>query len=127
MPPEFRVFTLEALQSKDLTIRLRALDIILLTTTTDTVVEIVHQLIQEINNPNSTDIKEDIIATILGIVCKDHYDLIEDFEWLFRILLSLASIKTQKNENQLSGIMLDVVLRVEELRPEACEMLLETL
>lgn len=43
---------------------------------------------------------------------------------MFEMLGAIAKVKTVEFEGQLSGIMLDVLLRVEELRPEACEICL---
>ena len=46
---------------------------------------------------------------------------------MFEVLVKLVTFKTLVHEAHLSSIMLDVVLRVEELRAEACEISLNVL
>jgi hypothetical protein len=126
---EYRPFMLEALQSKDISIRLRALVLLQLTviytqTRNETLIEVVTKLLQECQNSDNADIKEEIIGCILSLLSQNHYSLVEDFRWMFEMLGAIAKVKTLEFESQLSGIMLDVLLRVEELRPEACEVCL---
>jgi len=124
---EYRIFILEALQSKDLTIRLRSLRIVKLTATNETLPEIINNLLNEVEKPANASIKEDITGCILYLLSLNQYELVVDFRWMFEILLKIVLIKTQTHEAQLSSIILDVVLRVEDLREEACEMSLELL
>ena len=124
---EYRIFTLEALQSRDITIRLKALSLLKITTTPATLQETVANLLKEIENPSSASIKEELISCCLYLLSCNQYELVEDFKWMFEVLLRLVALKTSSHEAQLSSIMLDVVLRVEEMREEACEVLMGVL
>lgn len=124
---EYRIFTLEALQSRDLTIRLKALGLLKITTTAATLPETIENLLKELENPQNAGIKEDLMSCCLYLLSCNQYELVEDFKWMFEILLKLVMLKTTSHEAQLSSIMLDVVLRVEEMRAEACEGLISVL
>jgi hypothetical protein len=124
---EYRIFILEALQSKDLTIRLRALRIVKLTATSETLPEITSNLLSELEKPSNAGIKEEIISCLLYLLSLNQYELIIDFRWMFEVLLKLVQQKTSNHEAQLSSIVLDVVLRVPELREEAVELSLQLL
>lgn len=124
---EYRIFIMEALQSKDVTIRLRALELIKITTTTKSLIETIKNLLTEVQKPINAGIKEELISTCLYLLSLNQYELVEDFKWMFEVLLQIVNFKTETHEAQLSSIMLDVVLRVEELREEACELSLNTL
>lgn len=124
---EYKIFILEALQSKDITIRLRALKIVKLTATAETLKEIVNNLLLELEKASNAGIKEEIVSCVLFLLSVNQYELVVDFRWMFEVLLKMILIKTQSHEAQLSSIMLDVVLRVEELREEAMELALDLL
>lgn len=98
-----------------------------LTATSETLPEIITNLLTEVEKPTNANIKEDITSCILYLLTLNQYELVVDFRWMFEVLLKLVLIKTQNHEAQLSSIILDVVLRVEELREEACEMSLDVL
>ncbi|OMJ67797.1 hypothetical protein SteCoe_34942 [Stentor coeruleus] len=124
---EYKIFIMEALQSKDVTIRLRALELIKITTTSKSLVETIKNLLIEVEKPTNAGIKEELISSCLYLLSFNQYELVEDFKWMFEVLLQIVNFKTEIHEAQLSSIMLDVVLRVEELREDACELSLNTL
>jgi hypothetical protein len=124
---EYRIFIIEAMQSRDLTIRLRALGLLKLTTTAGTIQETVKNLIAEAEKPNSAGIKEELVSCCLFLISKGQYELVENFKWMFEVLMTLVELKTATHEAQLSSIIIDVVLRVEELRAEACDIALSVL
>lgn len=118
---------MEALQSKDITIRLRALGLLKIITTPGTLVDTITNLLAEIEKPGNSNIKEDLVSCALYLLTLNQYELVEDFRWMFEVLVKVVTLKTVFHEAQLSSVMLDVVLRVEELRAEACEISLDTL
>jgi hypothetical protein len=68
-----------------------------------------------------------MIGTVLYVLSRDTYDLVEDFKWMFEVLCLLAEAKTVAHEARLSGIMLDVITRVEELAEDVADIVLAVL
>lgn len=124
---EYHSFVVESLQSKDFTIRLKALDLLKITTTKQNLPEAISHIMQETQSSQNAELKEELIGTGLFLLGKNHYELVEDFKWMFEVLCSFTKLKSQKHEAHISSIMLDSVIRVRELRAEACCLVLEIL
>mmetsp|Transcript_337 Transcript_337/g.356 ORF Transcript_337/g.356 Transcript_337/m.356 type:complete len:328 (+) Transcript_337:204-1187(+) len=77
---EYNHFIVEALQSKDLTIRLRALSLLRLTTSKQNLCDIIVEIVKEIQKSENSDIKEELFSTGLYLLSKENYDLVEDFK-----------------------------------------------
>ena len=77
---EYRIFILEALQSKDITIRLQALGLLKITTNTGTLVETIKNLLEEIEKPTNASIKEELFSCCLYLLTHNQYELVENFK-----------------------------------------------
>jgi len=116
---DYKTYITDSLQYRDMTIRKQALQLLVTTTTAATVTEAASSILKEIGNPECAEIKENLVATVLYLLGKNHYELITDFKWMFEVLCLLIRSKTDQHEGDIAGIMLDVVVRVEGLGEEA--------
>lgn len=89
----------------------------------DTVTNLLH----EITQAEKSTSREDMIGTVLFVLSKDTYELVQDFKWMFEVLCALAEAKTVTYEGLLSGIMLDVLMRVEQLTEDVADTVIALL
>ena len=116
---DFKAYITDSLTYRDMTIRKQALQLLVATTTADTLTEAISSILREIKNPECAEIKENLISTVLFLLGKNQYELVLDFKWMFEVLCLLVREKTEMHEGDIAGMMLDVVVRVEGLGEEA--------
>ena len=93
---EFRSHILECFSCKDLSIKIMAIEMIKLTTTSDTTEEIIDKFLKELEE--NTEAQEEIIDAILYIISYDCYELVEDFQWLVKSLFTVIRYKSSNHE-----------------------------
>lgn len=63
--------------------------------------------------------RDALVEKIVSICSKNSYQHITDFEWYLSVLIELAHVAGTKHGELLSAQMMDVVIRVQVVRPFA--------
>ncbi|TPX42933.1 hypothetical protein SeMB42_g03760 [Synchytrium endobioticum] len=133
---DHRDVVIRCLDDGDVSIRIRALDLVSGMVTQDTLVDIVRKLLTHVLPPPPTEdqslqrqqyfcsigpaelaYRQEVVNRIITICSRDTYANITNFEWYIDILARLVSAPNIKAGSSIGEQMLDVVIRV----PEAIE------
>jgi AP-3 complex subunit delta-1 len=122
--PGYRPLILACLSDDDVTIRTRALDLLIGVATRKNIMDLVTQLLHHVDKA-SGGYKIDLVEKIVEMCSSDKYSLITDFAWYIDVLVILAKTKgldgngiNKRNLGPLiSNQISDVTLRVLPVRP----------
>jgi AP-3 complex subunit delta-1 len=90
---EHRDIVVNCLDDNDVTIRMRALDLLEGMANKRNVVEIVKKLLNQIERCEPDTYRDHIVEKIINICSKDSYALVTDFEWYISVLMELAHLQ----------------------------------
>lgn len=117
---------LGCLEDKDESIRLRALDLLygmvskenLTTSAGDGIVD---RLMKHVSYPKmGNKFRDEIVFKVIDICSRNDYYYISNFDWYITVLVTLASIEGGTSHgNLIAQQLLDVAVRVKEVRPYA--------
>jgi len=124
--PGYRPLILACLSDEDVTIRTRALDLLIGLATRKNVMDLVTQLLHHVDMASGA-YKIDLVEKIVEICSSEKYSLVTDFAWYIDVLVILARTKGidghGKNSRNLgplvSNQIIDVTLRVLPVRSYA--------
>lgn len=121
---------LGCLEDKDESIRLRALDLLygmvsednLTTTAGDGIVD---RLMKHVSYPKmGNKFRDEIVFKVIDICSRNDYFYISNFDWYITVLVTLASIEGGTSHgNLIAQQILDVAVRVKEVRPYAVKQM----
>ena len=123
---------LACINDADISIRLRALDLIVGMISRDSLVEVVQQLMQQLLQPppdSTTPLLPDyyrveVVRRILAMSTRDNYTNIgNNFEWYVAVLVDLARIANVEVGKELGDEILNVTVRVKSVRPFSVKVL----
>lgn len=98
---EHQELILECLGGDDVTIRLRALDIVSRMITTENAVGVLSKLMDHVQVSDDDGLYRDkLIHTILEMGSRDKYHHVQDFEWYVGILVQLATVPTSDSKDK---------------------------
>ncbi|KAG5440709.1 hypothetical protein PCK2_000145 [Pneumocystis canis] len=124
--PAFEDIIFECLEDDDISIQLRALDLVGCLVNKENLQEIVKFLVTQLvlpHSPLSKNHRNYIVNKILLISSKDSYINISDFDWYISVLINLVKI-SKVNVSEMLGIeMQNVSVRVKIARPYAVNRL----
>ncbi|KAJ3402413.1 AP-3 complex subunit delta-1, partial [Chytridiales sp. JEL 0842] len=135
---EHRDIILECLEDKDISIRMRALEIVTGMVTKRNLPDIVKRLLLQII-PEDGEENEDapvspvrlpvkslvasdatynteVISRILAICSKNTYEMVSDFAWYINILIAMIRVPRVSVGNQIAAQIVDVAVRVKNVR-----------
>jgi len=114
---QHRETILSCLEDNDITIRMRALDLITSMVTKRNLQSIVSRLQEHLSNAEG-NYKEHIMEQIIQVCKQSNYGLIEDFTWYIRLLASLIHEPqiNAANAKLISDQLIDVTVRVPGIR-----------
>lgn len=122
--------TLGCLEDKDESIRLRALDLLygmvskenLTTAAGDGIVD---RLMKHVSYPKmGNKFRDEIVFKVIDICSRNDYFYINNFDWYTTVLVTLASIEGGTSHgNLIAQQLLDVAVRVKEVRPYAVKQM----
>ncbi|KAJ3105592.1 AP-3 complex subunit delta-1 [Phlyctochytrium planicorne] len=136
---EHREIVLECLDDKDISIRMRALELLTGMVTKKNLPDIVKRLMLQLLPPapsaeggslgsslTSADksYSKEVIERILGICSKDTYEMISDFEWYITILSRLAKVPFVTVGDKISAQLVDICVRVKSVREFAVNQMI---
>lgn len=121
---------LGCLEDKDESIRLRALDLLygmvskenLTTPAGDGIVD---RLMKHVSYPKmGNKFRDEIVFKVIDICSRNDYFYINNFDWYITVLVTLASIEGGTSHgNLIAQQLLDVAVRVKEVRPYAVKQM----
>jgi AP-3 complex subunit delta len=123
---------LSCIDDADISIRLRALDLIVGMVSRDSIVDVVKQLMQQLLQPppDSTTpplpdhYRAELVRRILAMSTRDNYANIgNNFEWYVAVLVDLARIANVDVGRELGDEILNVTVRVKSVRPFSVKVL----
>lgn len=121
---------LSCLEDKDESIRLRALDLLYgmvskENLTTEARDGIVDRLMKHVSYPKmGNKFRDEIVFKVIDICSRNDYFYISNFDWYITVLVTLASIEGGTSHgNLIAQQLLDVVVRVKDVRPYAVKQM----
>lgn len=121
---------LGCLDDKDESIRLRALDLLYgmvskENLTTPAADGIVDRLMKHVSYPKmGNKFRDEIVFKVIDICSRNDYFYISNFDWYITVLVTLASIEGGTSHgNLIAQQLLDVAVRVKEVRPYAVKQM----
>lgn len=107
---------LNCLDDEDVTIRLRALDLLTGMVTKRNLSEIVLKLLEHIKRAEGT-YRDELVHKIIILSSQSTYAYITDFEWYINVLVQLTHVHGNTHGALIASQMLDVCIRVKVVRP----------
>ncbi|KAM9953313.1 hypothetical protein ACTFIR_008378 [Dictyostelium discoideum] len=123
---EHRDLVLNCLEDDDISIRLRALDLLPGMTSKKNIGDIVFKLLDHLDNAEG-QYKEQIMEKIIELCSMGTYQFITDFEWYINILVKLSQIQDSIHGKLIASQLLDVVIRVKIVRAYSTRQMIELL
>ncbi|UJR09107.1 hypothetical protein I4U23_013354 [Adineta vaga] len=114
---------LQCLDDKDESIRLRALDLLSGMVSRKNLMDIVRKLMIHMDKSEGSHYRDELLSKIIEICSQSDYQHITNFEWYISILVELTRLEGTKHGNLIALQMLDVAVRVESIRPFACNQM----
>lgn len=115
---EHRQLVVDCLGDEDVTIRLRALELLVGMVTKRNLQEIVHKLMEHVDTAEGA-YKDELIKKVIYMCSHDSYACLEDFAWYLSILRKLSYVPDNSHGESIASQMLDVCVRVDEIRDYA--------
>jgi len=117
---EHKDLILACLSDEDVTIRMRALDLITSMVSLKNLAPIVGKLLAHlaVAELGAASYREHVLSRILFICAQDGFAYVQDFEWYISILVDLTRLHGVSRDNalQINAQLLDVVVRVPGVR-----------
>lgn len=121
---------LNCLDDKDESIRLRALDLLYGMVSKENLTTpqgdgIVDRLIKHVSYPKmGNKFRDEIVSKVIDICSRSDYFYVSNFDWYITVLVTLASIEGGTSHgNLIAQQLLDVAVRVKEVRPYAVKQM----
>ena len=121
-----RDLILRCLNDEDITIRIRALELLSGIATRKSLPDLCHHLIQHAKRSEG-QYRDEIITTILNMCSREKFAMINDFAWYISILLELTSMPGNLRGQQIANQLIEIALRVDTVRAFAVETMLTLL
>eukprot|EP00670_Eutreptiella_braarudii_P010511 CAMPEP_0174311324 /NCGR_PEP_ID=MMETSP0810-20121108/3647_1 /TAXON_ID=73025 ORGANISM="Eutreptiella gymnastica-like, Strain CCMP1594" /NCGR_SAMPLE_ID=MMETSP0810 /ASSEMBLY_ACC=CAM_ASM_000659 /LENGTH=1186 /DNA_ID=CAMNT_0015419545 /DNA_START=23 /DNA_END=3583 /DNA_ORIENTATION=- len=114
---DMRETVVECLNGEDITIRYRALELIVGMVNKKNIQGIVGKLCEHVLR-NEGDYKHELITKIIETCSQSNFEYISNFEWYLRVLMDLVQceIKNVRHGKQLGDQFMDVIIRVKAIR-----------
>jgi AP-3 complex subunit delta-1 len=104
------------LDDEDVSIRLRALDLLVGMVTKKNLMELVRKLMEKLEKADG-NYREELMEKIILICSQGTYQFITDFEWYITVLIELTHVPTTNHGKLISSQLMDVIVRVKVVRP----------
>ncbi|CAF0909312.1 unnamed protein product [Adineta ricciae] len=114
---------MQCLDDKDESIRLRALDLLSGMVSRKNLMDIVRKLMIHMDKSEGSHYRDELLSKIIEICSQNDYQHITNFEWYISILVELTRLEGTKHGNLIALQVLDVAVRVESIRPFACNQM----
>ncbi|ELR18756.1 adaptin subfamily protein [Acanthamoeba castellanii str. Neff] len=125
---EHRDLIIKCLEDPDITIRLRALDLLTGMVTKKNLRDIIKKLIEHVHTADG-HYKDNLIEKIISICNQDSYHYVTDFEWYITVLMTLVRLigPGTKHGKLISSQFMDVIIRVNVVRSYGVKNMIQLL
>ncbi len=123
---DHRDIILKCLVDEDVTIRIRALELLSGIVSRKSLMDLVRHLIGHARQSEGI-FRDEIISQILNMGSRDKFALITDFAWYISVLLDLTSMPGNKRGTDIATQLIEIALRVDTVRPFAVDSMLSLL
>ncbi len=113
---EHRDLVLACLDDEDVTIRLRALDLLTGMVSKRNLPDIVRKLLEHLEKAEGT-YRDELVDKIIVLCSQNTYAHISDFEWYITVLVQLTRVHGTAHGSLIASQILDVLIRVDVVRP----------
>ena len=122
---EHKDLVLDCLSDDDITIRMRALDLITSMVTQRNVQSIVNRMITLLQASDLGHYRSHVLNRMIDICSNNNYEYIVDFEWYISTLIQLTHLQSidRTNTSKINQQLLDVVVRVPDVRRFAVQQM----
>jgi AP-3 complex subunit delta-1 len=114
---------MDCLDDVDDSIRLRALDLISGMVSKKTLVEIVKKMLLHCDESESTNYRDEVLSKIVYMCSQNNYQYVTNFEWYITVLVEMTRFEGTRQGHLIAGQMLDVTIRVRDVRPFAVKQM----
>lgn len=120
---EHKELVLQCLSDDDVTIRMRALELLTGMVTRRNLTELVHKLMQHVLLAEGP-YRDEIIQKILFMCSRDKYAYLSDIPWYVSVLVDLAYVQGPVHGPLVAAQLIDVAVRAEAVRGYAVKCML---
>eukprot|EP00123_Amoebidium_parasiticum_P017258 comp23772_c0_seq1/m.41199 comp23772_c0_seq1/g.41199 ORF comp23772_c0_seq1/g.41199 comp23772_c0_seq1/m.41199 type:complete len:1254 (-) comp23772_c0_seq1:650-4411(-) len=124
---EHKDLVLACLDDADETIRVRALELLSGMASKKSVPDIVKRLMATLDKMASLVYRDEIIKQMINMCSQENFKHIANFEWYFGILVSLVRIENTTQGPMVASQLLEVAIRVKNVRPYAVQKMADLL
>eukprot|EP01027_Heterolobosea_sp_BB2_P010522 GEZU01015435.1.p1 GENE.GEZU01015435.1~~GEZU01015435.1.p1 ORF type:complete len:639 (-),score=149.75 GEZU01015435.1:1263-3179(-) len=117
---------LDCLNDEDVTIRLRALDLLTGVATKKNLVDIIRKLMQHVHTSEGS-YRDDLVEKIINTCKQNNYECIVNFQWYISVLMELTEVKGIKHGGLIAQQLMDVIIRVKGIRPYGAKAMVSLL
>eukprot|EP00698_Gefionella_okellyi_P006123 TRINITY_DN15571_c0_g1_i1.p1 TRINITY_DN15571_c0_g1~~TRINITY_DN15571_c0_g1_i1.p1 ORF type:complete len:1203 (-),score=311.42 TRINITY_DN15571_c0_g1_i1:35-3643(-) len=114
---------LKCLEDDDVTIRLRALDLLDGITGKKNLKDVIRRMM-ELTQLAEGEYRDKLITKMVALCSEEGYARVNDFEWYITVLMDLARLPAMQQGRLVCSQVLDIAVRVPTLRPSACSRML---
>ncbi|ETO29899.1 delta adaptin, partial [Reticulomyxa filosa] len=121
---ESRDLILQCLDDPDVTIRMRALDLIMSMVTEKNLEAIIQRLTDHLYGTDGS-YRDHVLEQIIKVCSKEDYEFVRDFAWYVQLLTNMTNLQSmsRRNAELIAENMIDVTLRVPEVRKFAAQQM----
>jgi len=120
---------LRCIEDQDLSIRMRALDLLAGMVNKKNLADIVKKLMAQIADGTlgGSDLffRDDMVSRVIAVCSQGGYQFVTDFEWYIGVLIELCNVDGTKQGKSIAFQLLDVAIRVRVVREFAAARMLE--
>ena len=123
---EHKELVLRCLLDQDITVRLRALELLTGMVTKRNLVDIVQKLLEHVHLAEGT-YRDELIAKIVFVCSRDKYAYLTNFPWYISVLIDLGRLNGTPKSRLIRDQLLDVALRVPSVRGFAVNAMIQAM
>ena len=112
---EHKDTVLNCLDDEDITIRFRALDLVIGMVNKRNLMDIIKNLMNRIDTAEAK-YRDELISKVISICSQGNYQFITDFEWYINVLVELTRVQGTTHGKRISDQLMDVCIRVKIIR-----------
>lgn len=112
---EHKDTVLNCLDDEDITIRFRALDLVIGMVNKRNLMDIIKNLMTRIDTAEAK-YRDELISKVISICSQGNYQFITDFEWYINVLVELTRVQGTTHGKRISDQLMDVCIRVKIIR-----------
>ena len=116
----------ECIKNNDNTVRVRALELLAGIVSKKVLIDLVEHLLSHADKSKDSSHRDEVVSSVMYMCSKEKYGLVTDFHWYVSIMMRLLTlIRTVKNSAIWAEQLVEITLRVPEVRGYAVDTVLQ--